>query len=243
MDANRLEKRRTAASEEIRAAAWKQVGETGAASLSLRAIGREMGLTVNALYHYYPDRRALLSGLLLEAFQALGDALEAGRDRCPATDDAGRFRLLCRAYFDWAVQNPQRYALLFGTNIKAYLFARELGSMAQRSFLILQQVIGEAHIAGTITGPWAVLRLPAGLRAQYGALRRLGMPHVLMVIHLALSVWTTMHGITSLYMHHSLGGCCSRRWGPLWISRSISSPVRSVLPEERITKSHLVTIS
>jgi AcrR family transcriptional regulator len=206
MDVNRLEKRRAAALEEIRAAAWKQIGETGAASLSLRAVGREMGLAVSAIYRYYPDRDALITALLMDAFKAFGDALEAARDRCPAPDHAGRFRALCRAYFDWAVQNPQRYALLFGTPLEGHLFSAELGPVAQRSFLILQKVIGEAHVAKKIGGPWALLHLPAGLRAQYEALRRLGMPHVLMVTHLALSVWTTMHGITSLYMHHYLGG-------------------------------------
>jgi AcrR family transcriptional regulator len=206
MDVNRLEKRRTAALEEIRAAAWKQIGETGAASLSLRAIGREMKLAVSAIYRYYPDRDALVTALLIDAFKAFGDALEAARDGCPAADHAGRFRALCRAYFDWAVQNPQRYALLFGTPLEGHLFSAELGPVAQRSFLILQKVIGEAHVAKKINGPWAALNLPAGLRAQYEALRRLGMPHVLMVTHLALSVWTTMHGITSLYMHRYLGG-------------------------------------
>ena len=32
------------------------------------------------------------------------------------------------------------------------------------------------------------------------------MPHQLIDIHLALSVWTTMHGITSLYLYHYMSG-------------------------------------
>jgi len=206
MNTNLREKRRAITLNEIRATAWEQIGERGADSLSVRGIARKMGVSATSVYYYFKDHDGLVTALLLEAFQAFGDALEAARDSCPATDHAGRFRLLCRAYFDWAVQNPQRYALLFGTPIEDYLLAPELGPLAQRSFLILQRVIGEAHVAGKISGPWAVLRLPASLRAQYEELRRLGMPYVLMVTHLALSVWTTMHGITSLYMHHSLGG-------------------------------------
>jgi AcrR family transcriptional regulator len=206
MNTNLREKKRAPMLDEIRATAWKQIGEKGVASLSVRGIAREMGVTATSVYYYFKDRDGLVTALLMDAFKAFGDALEAGRDRCPAPDHAGRFRALCRAYFDWAVQNPQRYALLFGTPLEGHLFSAELGPVAQRSFLILQKVIGEAHVAKKISGPWALLHLPAGLRAQYEALRRLGMPHVLMVTHLALSVWTTMHGITSLHMHRYLGG-------------------------------------
>jgi AcrR family transcriptional regulator len=206
MDASRLEKRRTAALEEIRAAAWKQIGEKGAVALSLRAIGREMGLAATAIYYYYKDRDALVTALLMDAFTAFGDALEAARDSRPPGDYAGRFRLMCKAYFTWAAQNPQRYALMFGTPIEGYLFARELGPVAQRSFLVLLGLIGRAHAAGKITGPWSTLRLPGPLRTQYESLKRLGMPHQLIDIHLALSVWTTLHGITSLYLYHYMSG-------------------------------------
>lgn len=204
MNPNRREKKRIAALDEIRATAWKQIGEMGAASLSLRAIAREMGMTAPALYRYYKDRDALVTALLIDAFTAFGDALEAGRDTIPPEDHAGRFRAMCKAYFQWAAANPQRYALLFGTPIPGYMFSQELGPVAQRSFLILQGVIGEAHAAGNITGEWATLRLPAGLKSHYDALKKIGMPYTPMVTHLALSVWSMMHGITSLYLHHYL---------------------------------------
>ena len=206
MDANRLEKRRTAALEEIRAVAWKQIGERGAASLSLRAIAREMRLTVRALYHYYPDRDALVTALLIEAFGAFSHALETARDSRKLDDHAGRFQAMCKAYFTWAAQNPQRYALMFGTPIPGYLFARELGPVAQRSFLILQGVIGEASLAGRISGELALMRLPLPLKAQYELLKKAGMPYAPFITHLALAVWSTMHGITSLYLQNYLTG-------------------------------------
>jgi AcrR family transcriptional regulator len=204
MNPNRREKKRTAALEEIRATAWKQIGEMGAASLSLRGIAREMGLTAPALYRYYRDRDALVTALLIDAFTAFSNALEAGRDACAPDAHAARFRAMCKAYFQWAVQNPQRYALLFGTPIPGYLFAEELGPVAQRSFLILQGVIGEAHAAGKINREPETLRLPTALKAQYEMLKKMGMPYTPLITHLALSVWSMMHGITSLYLHHYL---------------------------------------
>jgi len=206
MDPTRREKKRAAALDEIRSIAWKQISETGAASLSLRRIAREMGMTAPALYRYHKDRDALVTALLIDAFTAFSGALEFGRDTCSTVDYAGRFRGMCKAYFAWATQNPQRYALLFGTPIQGYLFADELGPVAQRSFLVLQRVIGEAHAAGKISGEGAALGLPVRLKSQYESLRKIGMPYTPIVTHLALSVWSVMHGITSLHLQHYLTG-------------------------------------
>ena len=206
MDPNRREKKRTATLEEIRATAWKQIGEMGAASLSLRGIAREMRMTAPALYRYYRDRDALVTALLIDAFTAFTASLEGARDAFAIDDHVGRFRGICRAYFQWAAQNPQRYALLFGTPIPGYLFAEELGPVAQRSFLVLQGVIGEAHSAGKLSAELTTLRLPAPMKSRYEALRKMGMPYTPLVTHLALSVWSSMHGITSLYLHHYLTG-------------------------------------
>jgi AcrR family transcriptional regulator len=206
VNADRREKRRAATLEEIRATAWKQIGEAGAGSLSLRGIARQMGVSATALYRYYKDRDALVTALLIDAFTSFGDSLEAARDARPAGDQAGRFRAMCKAYFVWAAQNPQRYALMFGTPIPGYLFSQELGPVAQRSFLVLQRAIGEAHAAGQLTGEATLLKLPTPLWSKYEALRKMGMPYRPIITHLALAVWCMMHGITSLYLHHYLSG-------------------------------------
>lgn len=186
--------------------AWKQIGETGAASLSLRAIGREMRLTVSAIYRYYPDRDALVTALLIDAFEAFSQALESARDARKPDDHVGRFQSMCKAYFTWAAQNPHRYVLMFGTPIAGYVFAPELDPVVRRSFLTLQGVIGEAYRAGKITGELALIRLPLPLNSQYELLKKAGMPYALFITHLALAVWSMMHGITSLYLHHYLTG-------------------------------------
>jgi AcrR family transcriptional regulator len=204
MNQNRREKKRTAILDEIRSTAWKQIREMGGAALSLRGIAREMGVTAPALYRYYKDRDALVTALLVDAFTAFGDALEAARDATSSNDHVGRFRLMCKAYFKWAAENPQRYALLFGTPIPGYLFAEELGPVAQRSFLILQGVIGEAYSVGKIGGDLVPVRLPNGLKSRYESLKKTGMPYTPVVTHLALSVWSMMHGMTSLYLYDYL---------------------------------------
>ncbi len=206
MTQTRRERQREATREEIIATAWKQIGEMGAAALSLRGIAREMGVTAPALYRYYKDRDALVTALLTDAFNSFTAGLEAGRDLLAVDDHAGRFRGMCRAYFQWALENPQRYLLLFGTPIQGYMLAEELGPVAQRSFLVLQGVVGEAYVAGKITGEVPALRLPTRLKSQYKILAEYGMPYSGEVTQLALSAWSMMQGLTSLYLYNYLSG-------------------------------------
>ena len=206
MTQTRRERQRDATREEILSTAWKQISQMGASSLSLRGIAREMGMTAPGLYRYYKDRDALVTALLIDAFTSFTASLEMGRDTCAVDDHAGRFRAMCKAYFQWAAKNPQRYMLLFGTPIQGYMFAEELGPVAQRSFLVLQAVIGDAYVAGKIKGELTALRLPAGLKSQYEALRKMGMPYTGPVTQLALSVWSSVHGMTSLYLYNYLAG-------------------------------------
>lgn len=206
MAQTRRERLRTSTMDEIKDTAWKQIAEQGAASLSLRAIAREMGMTAPGLYRYYKDRDALVTALLMDAFSSFTESLETGRDTCAITDHVGRFHGMCQAYFQWAAENPQRYMLLFGTPIQGYLFAEELGPVAQRSFLVLQGVIGEAFAAGKIKDEVVTRKLPTGLRSQYEVLRKFGMPYTGAVTQLALSAWSMIHGMTSLYLYNYLSG-------------------------------------
>jgi len=187
--------------EEIKTTSWKQIGELGAAGLSLRGIAREMGMTAPGLYRYYNDRDALVTALLIDAFESFSMALETARDAFNADDHLGRFRAICKAYFHWGAENPQKYVLLFGTPIPGYQFNAKVGPSAQKSFLVLQGVIGEAHKAGKIAAEVAAIRLPASLQAQYEALQKIGMPYTPLDTHLALSTWNTIHGLTSLFLY------------------------------------------
>ncbi|HMU93047.1 MAG TPA: TetR/AcrR family transcriptional regulator [Anaerolineales bacterium] len=206
MTQTRREKLRDATREEILSTAWKQIAEAGASGLSLRGIAREMGMTAPGLYRYYKDRDALVTVLLMDAFGSFADALETGRDACAADDHAGRFREMGRAYFRWGSENPQKYALLFGSPIHGYVFAEELVPVAQKSFFVLVGVIGAAFAAGKINGEIPALKLPTSLKVQYDALKKMGIPFSGGVIQLALSAWAQMHGITSLYLQNYLSG-------------------------------------
>jgi AcrR family transcriptional regulator len=66
-------------------AATKMVRANGAEHLSLRAVAAELGVSPSALYHYYPDKDSLITGLGAALFEGLADFQEAALSRHPDT--------------------------------------------------------------------------------------------------------------------------------------------------------------
>src|SRR3984885_3998030 len=65
---------------EILAVAGAHVAREGAAALSLRSIARDLGMAPSALYRYFDGRDALLSALILAAYEALATEAERAAD-------------------------------------------------------------------------------------------------------------------------------------------------------------------
>ena len=79
MSAGRSARERVRAelTREIKEAARRQLAAEGAPHLSLRAVARELGMVSSALYRYFPSRDDLLTALIIDAYEALGQAAEA----------------------------------------------------------------------------------------------------------------------------------------------------------------------
>jgi len=143
-----------------------------AQALSLRAIGRSLRITAPAIYNYFPDRDALVTVLIIDAFNSFGQALEAARDALPKEDLAGRFSAGRLAYRNWAVTHPNTFCSSLvrrcpGMNLPKINWA---GSHQQLPGLV--GVLDEAQRAGALHPPEGYVRWtasPAGAGA--GALR------------------------------------------------------------------------
>jgi AcrR family transcriptional regulator len=61
------------------------VAEDGANDLSLRAVARDVGMVSSAVYRYFSSRDELLTALIIEAYDSLGEHTEAA-SRPPAAD-------------------------------------------------------------------------------------------------------------------------------------------------------------
>src|ERR1700692_2171265 len=109
------ERARAELTREIKEAARRQLAAVGADGLSLRAVSRELGMASSALYRYFPSRDDLLTALIIDAYNALGEA--SANALAGAGPGAGRAHGVpaCHAIRAWALANPHEYALIYGS--------------------------------------------------------------------------------------------------------------------------------
>ena len=60
----------------VKRVAFRQLAEGGPAAVAINAIARELGVSGPALYRYFKNRDALLTALVLDAYDDLADALD-----------------------------------------------------------------------------------------------------------------------------------------------------------------------
>jgi AcrR family transcriptional regulator len=190
--------------EAIKETAWKQLAEVGAPALSLRAIARELKITAPAIYNYFPDRDALVTALIIEAYQSFGDAQIAARDSVPAEDLVGRMTALGMAYRTWAHAFPQRYQLIFGTPIPGYQAPYEtVMPIAARSLNALVGVIEAIRVAGKLNVTGFPEVMPE-YRANFETWKNFGGDVDLLSLSVAVLVWAHVHGLVSLELTGNL---------------------------------------
>ena len=80
VDGSVRDRRRAETVREIKAAALEQLAEGGPSGLSLRAVARALGMTVQSLYHYFDSRDALLTALVIDGHRALTSAVQDAVD-------------------------------------------------------------------------------------------------------------------------------------------------------------------
>ena len=96
----------------------EQLAAVGAAALSLRAVARDLGVVSSAVYRYVKSRDELLTLLVVDGYNELGDAAEAAV--ASAAEPREQFLALGRAVREWALREPARYGLLFGSPVPGY---------------------------------------------------------------------------------------------------------------------------
>ncbi|MBB5867052.1 AcrR family transcriptional regulator [Allocatelliglobosispora scoriae] len=107
------DRKRAATIDEIKTVAISQLS-ADAGQMTLRGVAREVGMTVQSLYHYFPSRDDLITALIADAHNALADAIEAAGQAHP--DLVG----VASAYRGWAVEHRARFLLIFGTPVPGY---------------------------------------------------------------------------------------------------------------------------
>jgi AcrR family transcriptional regulator len=190
--------------EAIKETAWKQISEFGAAALSLRAIARELKITAPAIYNYFPNRDALVTALIVDAYNSLADAQEASLENIAETKRAERLSTLGLAYRKWAVTYPQRYLLIFGTPIPNYHAPEEVTlPAATRGLVPLINAVQSISTAGELRVE-RLAKLTPKLKSMLAAWRKFEGRSDLEVLYLALVVWSRVHGLVMMEISNQI---------------------------------------
>ncbi|HEV8551582.1 MAG TPA: TetR/AcrR family transcriptional regulator [Polyangiaceae bacterium] len=150
----------------------------GLLGFSMRGVAERVGVTATALYRHFEDKDALLASLLEEGFQTFSSYLMRSlAGRTPLE----RFRRSGHGYFDFALEHPRDYALMFMTPTKELGFeavsAQCQGKM-DATFVFLIDRVKEC--------------MDAGVFERHD-------PEVA-----ALNVWSAVHGLAALRLNGQL---------------------------------------
>lgn len=146
----------------IKDEARRQLAEEGAAKLSLRAVARALGMVSSALYRYFPSRDDLLTALIIDAYDSLGEAAESAHAEVADAPPGRRWTAVCEAVRRWGLAHPHEYALIYGSPVPGYSAPQTTVPAAARVGLLFFAIAEDAHRAGVLTAP----ALPAALRPE-----------------------------------------------------------------------------
>lgn len=177
----------------IKVLALTQLAETGAGDLSLRAIARELNLVSSAIYRYFASRDELLTALIVDAYDDLADTLERAGS---ADRRAARRRWLdsCTAMRAWALAEPHRFALIYGSTIPGYRAPTDTIAPAGRVVRALLAAVAAAdppdppapgrRLAGQLATTREALGLPVDEPTMLLAVRAFGVVIGLLTLEL-----------------------------------------------------------
>lgn len=226
--------------EAIKEAAHRQVATAGAASLSLRAIARELAMSSSAIYRYFASKDELITALVIDAYTGLGDAAEAAAlaasgpadapgartadaDCASATDtseagftetERGRFLerwiAVCRGARDWALSHPQQYALIYGTPVPGYHAPRDTVGPGTRVALLLAGVVAAASAQGVLEPP--VDHLDSAVAADMAVvITEIGLEMPPEAVALVVAAWAEIFGLVGFELFGQFTGVVSAR--------------------------------
>ncbi|WP_426593980.1 TetR/AcrR family transcriptional regulator [Cellulomonas sp. McL0617] len=144
------ERARAEVMSELLTAARDRLVTEGAAELSLRAVARDLGMASSAVYRYVESRDALLTLLIIEAYDAVGQVAEQAAGR-PDQDPATAWLAVARAVRGWALEQPHSFELIYGTPVRGYRAPEDTVVPAVRLWGVIVGLLLRAQAEGSLT--------------------------------------------------------------------------------------------
>jgi AcrR family transcriptional regulator len=152
-------------------AALEILSETQSLDFSLRELARRAGVSHNAPYKHFADKRELLAAVSAAGFEMLTQRM--AREIADHADARGQLFAMLRAYIDHGVENPALYGLMFGGYLSGAEHSRPAieRTEAEKTKSLLAGVIiagglghaipqtarNERKIAGAILACWSLV--------------------------------------------------------------------------------------
>jgi AcrR family transcriptional regulator len=210
---SRREQNRATTVAQIKVAALDQVAAEGAPALSLRGVARSIGMSPAGLYRYYDGRDALLTDLLVDAYNDLADVVShaaglptrsdgslAGSPPAVA-DPMAALLAAITAYRSWGVDHPARFLLIFGTPVPGYSAPEDGPTVAanRRMGQVFFTLAAQAWREGLVADPAGQPGPPTPGQAELLAmLRQLAPTFPAALIPVMLGGWALWHGLVTL---------------------------------------------
>jgi AcrR family transcriptional regulator len=190
----------------IKKLARQQMASEGTAAISLRAIARDMEVSAPALYRYYATREDLITALIVDAFNALADALERAEQKAKVLPAEERLIQVSSAYRRWALEHPTDFQLIYGNPIPGYVAPKELTVPAVvRTFAPLMRVMTQTIESGAFKPQPPFTIIPEHVRTHEQQIITEGsFPLSVETYHLAMICWSQMHGIVMLELFNHI---------------------------------------
>jgi AcrR family transcriptional regulator len=160
------------------AAALRALTQQDAADLSLRAIGRELGVSPRAPYQHFENKEALLAAVAIEGFAAFA-AVVTRHVAAAGADPLARLRAVAEAYVLFAVEQPAAFRVMYAPYATVNESAPDLLRARRDAHQSSMAIIAEGQAAGLL---------------------RAGDP-----MEIALVFWSSMHGLAVLLTEGQLG--------------------------------------
>ena len=161
-------------------------------------VARAMGLTTPALYRYFPNRDALITALILDAYVDLGAVTSSTLEATSKGSFENRYMVFARTYRDWAKAHSHDYVLMHGSGYPGY--KAPVGRVVEASMGILRPfviLLQDAQAAGRLQIPRSYAEGAASILhdADPMKLRAILSELPSYLVTLAFLVWLQIHGL------------------------------------------------
>lgn len=127
-DLDRRTRRHLDSKAEIVDAAWALAREEGIGGFTMRQLAARVGLKAPSLYQYFATKNDLYDAMFFDAYTQLRDRIPNHEGESPMSRD--EIRADAREFFDFATEDPIRYALMCQRPVPGFEPSSESAALA-----------------------------------------------------------------------------------------------------------------